>query len=64
MRKTITVTIGDGGALTIEAEGFPDATCLKETQALEESLGTAKDRKLKAEARKISTVQNLKIGAK
>lgn len=48
--KKIIVTIGADGGTEIEAQGFPDGQCLKETKALEEALGTVTERTKKPEA--------------
>ncbi len=61
--KTITVTIDEAGGSKIEAAGFSNASCLKETESLEEALGKVSDRKLKVEASKPMTVADkAKIG--
>lgn len=46
----IVVTVGKDGGTVIEAQGFKDAECLKETKELEEALGKVEGRTKKAEA--------------
>lgn len=46
----ILVDVSSTGDTTIEARGFADAACLKETQSLEEALGKVNGRTKKAEA--------------
>lgn len=60
--KTIIVDIDSTGGSKIEAQGFTNAACLKETESLEEALGKVSDRRLKAEASKpILGTDSLKI---
>lgn len=61
--KTIIVEIDKTGGSKIEAQGFTNASCLKETESLEEALGKVSDRKLKTEASKpISVTDTVKAG--
>ena len=46
----IIVTVGPDGKPEIEAQGFKDGACLKETKSLEEALGKVEGRTKKAEA--------------
>lgn len=62
--KTIIVEIDKSGGSKIEAQGFTNAACLKETESLEEALGKVSDRKLKAEGLKPVTVaDSAKVGS-
>lgn len=59
----IVVLIEPGGKTTIEAKGFKNDACLKETESLEEALGKVSDRKLKPEAnKKITVADKTKVG--
>lgn len=60
--KKIVLTFDKKGEMTIDAQGFPDGTCLKETASLEEALGKVTDRTKKAEAF-INTPATQKIGS-
>lgn len=61
----IHVTVSPEGETKIEAIGFKNAACLKETKELEEALGKIEKRDLKAEGRVPETTTGLssKIGA-
>jgi hypothetical protein len=62
--KTIIVEIDPKGGSKIEAQGFTNASCLKETESLEEALGKVSDRKMKAEGLKPVTVTDTaKVGS-
>lgn len=50
MKKVIRVGVGPQGQVSVEAIGFTDGTCLKETASYEEAIGTVKARNLKPEA--------------
>lgn len=59
----IELTIEPGGKTTIEAKGFSNSACLKETESLEEALGKVSDRKLKPEAhKKVTITDKTKVG--
>lgn len=62
--KEIVIDIDPDGGTHIEAKGFSDGGCLKETKALEEALGVVDGRTKKAEAfvpEKVKT-GNVKLG--
>lgn len=48
--KKIILTVGKDGSTEIEAQGFPDGTCLKETASVEEALGKVTSQSKKPEA--------------
>lgn len=60
----IQVTVSPTGETKIEAIGFKNAACLKETKELEDALGRVEKRDLKSEARvpEASTGLTAKIG--
>lgn len=62
MKETkIDVKILKNGEVKIEASGFTDSTCLKETLALQDSLGvTTKQTKKTEAARTTSTARKVK----
>jgi hypothetical protein len=60
-QRKIIVTANPDGSSKIEAQGFPDGSCLKETESLEQALGKVQGRELKAEAHKAAVGQTLKI---
>lgn len=65
MSKSIKITIDETGNASIEAEGFTDGSCLKETEALEAALGGNIDkRKLKATAYKTTVMPGTDIKTK
>ena len=50
MSKKILVTVEKDGATKIEAQGFTNNSCLKETESLEQALGIVSKRTKKSEA--------------
>jgi hypothetical protein len=59
------IDIGRDGELSIDANGFKDAGCLKETQSLEEALGAVSSRSKKPEAnRKVDIADRTIVGSK
>ena len=48
--KKIVITVGTDGEVSIDGQGFPDGTCLKETADVEAALGKVTDRTKKPEA--------------
>lgn len=50
MSKKLVVEIDENGNTKLEAFGFPDGTCLKETKAIEDALGKVTNREKKPEA--------------
>lgn len=61
-QKTITVIIDKDGNPSIEVDGFSDAQCLKETQAIEEALGKPSSRKMKNNLKPVKIGDKTKIG--
>jgi hypothetical protein len=59
--KTVVFTIGDGN-VEIEASGFKGGACDAATKAFEEVLGTATNKKRKAEYYEKPAVNQLKVG--
>lgn len=63
--KYIELTILPDGSTKLEAVGFPDGSCLKETEDLEKALGKVTKRTLKTEASKKPTIADrTKVGGK
>lgn len=61
--KFIKVTVDKQGNTVIEAVGYPDGSCLKATENLEQALGKVQKRSLKMEASKTPTIADkTKIG--
>ena len=50
MGKKLVVEIDENGNTKLEAFGFPDGTCLRETKTLEDALGKVTTREKKPEA--------------
>lgn len=47
MAQSLTIDIDEEGNVTIDAAGFTGGACRTATEALEEALGTVKNRELK-----------------
>jgi len=58
--KFIEFTIGDGGQVAVEPQGFTDGTCHDATRPFEQVLGVVTSRKIKAAACAVKTDARLK----
>ena len=58
MKKTIEITIGPDGQISVETSGFKGTFCHKATKAMEEALGEVQSRKRTAEFFQTETATN------
>lgn len=58
--KTIEILVSEDGEINVEANGFPDKTCLEALKELEKALGKAKNVELKPEGHRLP-LKNRKV---
>lgn len=60
--EQVVITIGKGGATTVEAKGFRGKGCKAATEALERAIGSTTASKLKPEYHQTEIKQSAKAG--